>query len=57
MVCFFKIYFWQLSERLAKIEQLIEQKGYKMNDLYLLGKNKKGLQGRKASKQAYIFAI
>lgn len=35
----------------------MERKGYKVNDLYFTAKNKKGLQGRKPSQQAYIFAI
>ena len=28
-----------------------------MNDLYFTAKNKKGLQGRKPSRQVYIFAM
>ena len=35
----------------------IERKGYKLNDLYFTAKNKKGLQGRKLSRQAYFYAL
>ena len=35
----------------------IERKGYKVNDLCFTVKNKKGLQGRKPSRQTFIFAI
>ena len=36
------------------METIIERKEHKVSDLYFTAKNKKGLQGRKLSLQAYI---